>query len=133
MAIKYSTAARNAKMDTLTTSIGTSAKLRIYSGTRPANPAAAITGTLLAELICSASAFAAASSGGVLTANAIASGTGAASGTATHFRLWKSDGTTAVVDGDVAISGADLNINNTSIASGQTVSVSSFALTENNG
>lgn len=133
MAIKYSTTLRNAMMDSLTTNAGTSAKLRIYSGTRPANPQGAITGTMLVELVCNATAFAAASSSGVLTANAISSGTAAATGTATHFRLWKSDGTTAVMDGDVGTSGSDLNLNNTSIASGQTVSVSSYAITEGNG
>lgn len=128
MALKYSTTIIGDRLTQLNTDIGTSAKLRIYSGTRPANVAAALTGTLLAELICNATAFGTVSSG-VLTAGAITSTTGAATGTATHFRLFKSDGTTACVDGDVATSGADLNLTNTSIASGQSVAVSSFAIT----
>ena len=132
MALKYSTTLRNAQLDAITTAVGTSAKLRIYSGTRPANVAASITGTLLCELICNASAFAGAAASGVLTASAITDGTGAATGTATHYRLWKSDGSTAVIDGDVATSGADLNLDNTSIATGQTVSVTSFTITAAN-
>ena len=61
----------------------------------------AITGTLLADLTCNAT-FAAASSNGVLTLNAITSDSSAdATGTATHFRIYKSDGTTAVLQGDV--------------------------------
>ena len=133
MALKYSTTLRNAQLDAITTAVGTSGILRIYSGTRPANVAAAITGTLLAELVCNASAFAAAASGGVLTANAISNDSSAnGSGTASHYRLWKSDGTTAVIDGDVSTSGADLNLDNTSITTGQVVSVTSFTITAAN-
>lgn len=133
MTLSFSTTLRNARADVVTTVVGTSGKLRIYSGTRPANPAAAITGTLLAELTTNASAFAAAASGGVLTANAITGDTTAdATGTATHFRLFKSDGTTAVMDGDVGTSGSDLNINTTAIVAGAAVTMSSLVLTESN-
>jgi len=137
MAIKLSTAARSARMDAtgLNAYIGASAQLKIFSGTRPANPAAAITGTLLATLTCNAGGFGTNSSG-VLTASAITSGTGTAGAgagtTATHFRMFKSDGTTVVMDGDVGISGSDLNLDNTSIATGQTVACSSFAITDGN-
>jgi len=133
MALKYSTTLRNAQLDAITTAVGTSGILRIYSGSRPANVAAAISGTLLAECVCNASAFAAAASGGVLTASAIANDSSAnASGTASHYRLFRSDGTTAVIDGDVSTSGADLNLDNTSINSGQVVSITSFTITAGN-
>lgn len=131
MAIKQTTAVRNAQLDALNSQTGTSAKLRIYNGTRPANANTAITSqTMLVELTCNATAFAAAASGGVLTANAISNGTAAATGTASWFRLWQSNGTTAIMDGDVSTSGADVNLNNTSIATGQTVSVTSFTVTD---
>jgi hypothetical protein len=133
MALKYSTTLRNAQLDAVTTAVGTSGILRIYSGSRPANVAAAISGTLLAECVCNASAFAAAASGGVLTASAIANDSSAnASGTASHYRLFRSDGTTAVIDGDVSTSGADLNLDNTSITTGQVVSITSFTITAGN-
>lgn len=132
MAIQAATALRNAMLDAITTYAGASAKLRIYSGTRPANPNTAISGTLLAELTCNAT-FAAAASGGVLTLNAITSDTSADNtGTASHFRLWKSDGTTAVLDGNVSTSGSDMNLDNTSIVATATVAVSSFTLTDGN-
>lgn len=132
MALSYSTTLRNAQMDQVTTAVGASGKLRIYSGTRPANVAAAITGTLLAELTLNAT-FAPAASGGVLTLNAITSDASAdATGTATHFRIWKSDGTTAVIDGDVGTSGSDLNLNSTSITIGGSVAVTSFTDTAGN-
>jgi hypothetical protein len=131
MAIKQTTAVRNAQLDALNTQIGASARLRIYNGTRPANANTAITSqTMLVELTGNATAFAAAASGGVLTANAISNGTAAATGTASWFRLWQSNGTTAIMDGDVSTSGADVNLNNTSIATGQTVSVTSFTVTD---
>lgn len=128
MALKYSTTARTNRATQLNTDIGTSAILCIYSGTRPANVGTAITGTLLASLTCNASAFGTVSNG-VLTANAITSAAASAGGTASHFRLFRSDGTTAVIDGDVGTSGSDLNLDNTSINSGQTVQVNSFAIT----
>ena len=37
------------------------------------------------------------------------------------------------MDGDVSTSGADLNLNNTSIATSQTVSVTSLTVTDGNG
>jgi len=112
--------------------VGTTAKLRIYSGTRPANVAASITGTLLAELTCNAT-FAPAASGGVLTLNSITSDASAdATGTATHFRLWNSAATTAMIDGDVGTSGSDLNLNSTSLTAGGSVAVTSFTITAGN-
>ncbi len=132
MALKMSAAVRNAMLDAITTQVGTTAKLRIYSGTRPANVAASITGTLLAELTCSAT-FAPSASGGVLTLYSITSDSSAdATGTATHFRLWNSAGSVAMVDGDVGTSGSDLNLNTTSIVTGAAVSVTSFTITAGN-
>lgn len=129
MTIGMSSALRNARLDAITTAAGASAKLRIYNGTRPATGGTAT--TLLAELICNAT-FAPAASGGVLTLNAIASATAAASGTATWARVVKSDGTTHVLDMDVGTSGSDCNLNSTAISSGATVSVTSAALTDGN-
>jgi hypothetical protein len=127
MALGYASGLRNAQLDAITTFAGNSGKLRIYSGTRPATGGTAT--TLLAELTCNAT-FAPAASGAVLTLNAITQDASAdATGTATWFRLVKSDGTTHVLDGDVGTSGSDLNLNSTSITSGATVSVTSFTIT----
>lgn len=105
--------------------------LRIYDGTQPTNADTAVGAqVLLAELRFSATAFASYTNG-VATANAITSDSSAnATGTATWFRALGSDGTTVVYDGNVGTSGADLNLNTTSIVSGATVSVSALTLTE---
>jgi hypothetical protein len=130
MALGYNVTIRNAMLDSITTGAGTLAKLRIYSGSRPATGGTAT--TLLAELICNAT-FAPASSSGVLTLNAISQDASADStGTATWFRIVKTDGTTHVLDGDVGTSGSDLNLTTTSIVATQPVSVTSFVITEGN-
>jgi len=130
MALAYSTAIRNAMLDAITTAAGNAALLRIYDGTRPATGGAAT--TLLAELTCG-TPFAAGASSGVLTLGSITQDSSAnASGTATWFRIVKSDGTTQVIDGNVGTSGSDLNLTTTTIVSGQPVSVTSFTITEGN-
>jgi len=132
MAIAYSTALRNARLNQVTASVdaGSGAGLlRIYDGTRPATGGTAT--TLLAELTFSDPSFGAAS-GGVLTASAITQDAAAnATGTATWFRVVDSAGT-FVMDGDVGTSGSDLNLNSTSISTGVAVSITSFVLTEGN-
>ncbi|WP_434033731.1 hypothetical protein [Cupriavidus sp. a3] len=129
MTIGMSTALRNARLDAITAAAGANAKLRLYSGSRPATGGTAT--TLLAELTCGAT-FAPAASGGVLTLNAITSDSAAdASGTATWARLVTSGGT-HVLDMDVGTSGADLNMNSVAISAGAAVSITSATLTEAN-
>ena len=107
--------------------------LRIYSGTKPANADAAITGTLLAELTLGSPAFGAASNG-VITANAITGDTAAnATGTATHYRAFKSGGTAPVCDGTVGTSDADLILNSVAIQAGAAVNVTSWTITQGKG
>lgn len=131
MALAYDTVSiRNVMLDAITTRAGANALLRLYDGSRPATGGTAT--TLLAELTCSAT-FAPAASGGVLTLNAITQDSSAnASGTATWFRIVKSDGTTFVLDGDVGTSGSDLNLTTNVIVITQPVSISSFVITEGN-
>lgn len=133
MAISFAAATKNARADNLTSTIGNAALLRIYNGTPPANADTALSGnTLLAELTCS-SPFAPAASGGVLTASGITQDSSAnATGTASFFRIYKSDGTTSVMQGTCTATGGggDLQLNTTSIAATQPVQVSSFVLTE---
>lgn len=129
MTVGLSTASRNAGLDaSITTQIGTSGFVDVYDGTRPATGGTAT--NKLAHLPLSATA-AAASSGGVLTFNAITAAAALLSGTATWCRFTTSAGT-AVADASVGTSGADLNLNSTAISSGATVSVTSATLTAGN-
>lgn len=132
MTLSYDTTDRNSRLGIMTTAIGNAGILKMYSGTPPANVGAALSGnTLLAQLTCG-SPFAPAASGGVLTANAISTESSAdGTGTATFFRLTDSGGT-AKIQGSIGTSGADLNLNTTSIVTGAAVSVTSATITEGN-
>jgi hypothetical protein len=57
-----------------------------------------------------------------------------ATGTAGYFRILDSTGTTCHAQGTITATGGggDLTLDNTSIASGQTVTVTSFTLTAGN-
>src|SRR5688572_6746741 len=96
--VHIAAATRNAMLDEMGRDLD-NGYLRIYSGTQPANAAAALSGnTLLAELRFNATS-AAAASGGVLTMNAITADASAnATGTATFARCLASDGSTVVID-----------------------------------
>lgn len=132
MTLSYAVTLKNARLDQITSAISTSGLLRIYDGSVPANADTALGAqVLLAELALS-STFAPGASSGVLTASAISSDTSAnATGTATFFRLVTSGGTSKV-QGTVGTSGADLNMNTTSIVSGSTVACSSMVITAGN-
>jgi hypothetical protein len=105
--------------------------IQVRSGTQPANADAAPTGTLLVTLTFSATAFApAGATGGQATANAIGAANAVATGTASWFRAFKSDGTTAVFDGSVGVSAADLILSSVALTSGGNVAVSSFTYTQ---
>ena len=67
--------------------------------------------------------------GGVATANAIASDTNAAGGTATKFITQDRDNA-EVFEGTVGTSGAELNLSSTTINPGDTVAVNSFTITQ---
>jgi hypothetical protein len=104
--------------------------IKVYTGAQPAVDGS-ITGTLLATLTFSATAFpasAASGSGCTATANAITSGTAGNTGTAGYFALEKSDAT-VLGTGSVGTSAADLNFDSLSITSGAVVSCSSFTIT----
>lgn len=130
MAVGMVTTLRNARLDAITTFVGASGKLRIYSGTRPATGGTAT--TLLAELTLNAT-FAPAAASGVLTLNAITGDTSAdATGTATWARIFKSDGTTIALDCSVGTAGTDIVLNTVSLVSGAAVNVTSATITEGN-
>lgn len=134
MALQYSVAVRNAQLDAVESTTGTAALLRIYSGAAPANCAAAASGTLLAEMTLPSDWMAAASSGSKALSGTWQDASANATGTAGHFRLYDSGGTTCHAQGTVTATGGggDLTLDNTSIASGQSVTITSFTITAGN-
>lgn len=129
MAYKVAVATANNMVASQATLAGTSAKIIIYSGTRPATPDTALSGnTVLATVTVPSWGTAASGSSAAASMTAV---TAAASGTATFFRLYKSDGTTTIGDGDITATGGGgvMTFDNTSFVSGGTVTVTSFSLT----
>lgn len=127
-------AAAKSMMDNLAATIdaGTAAVINIYDGTPPADANAALSSNnLLAQLTCSTTAFAAATTANpsVLTANAISSDTSADStGTASFFRILTQNAGTVCAQGTVGTSSADMVLNTTAITSGSTVALTAASL-----
>lgn len=131
MAIQYSVAVRNARLDSDETVIGTAPLLRIRTGSAPANCAASRTGTVLATITLPSDWMAAASSGSKAKSGTWTDSSADATGTAGHFEIMDSTGTTCHMQGTITATGGggDMTIDNTSIASGQTVTVTGFTIT----
>jgi hypothetical protein len=121
MAVVYTTAVKNARLNAVTSAIGTTGVLEI--GT-------AGMATVLATITLSNPA-APAASGGVLTFTMPQSDTAADStGTAAAARIRTASGGTDVVTGlTVGTSGTDIVLDNLSIATGQTVTINSATIT----
>jgi hypothetical protein len=131
MPLKLSAAVRNARLDQIESTIGTSPKLQIRTGAPPASITDADSGTLLVELTLPSDWMADASGGskakqGTWQANAVASGT------AGHFRVKNNAGTTTHMQGTVGQNSGDLSLDNTNIATGQQVTITTFNLTDGN-
>lgn len=134
MTLQYSVAVRNARLDAVETAIGVSAILKIRTGAPPANCATADSGSVLATVNLP-SDWMAAASGGTKSKSGTWEDTSAdAAGTAAHFRIYASDGTTCHVQGTVTATGGggDMTVDNTNFAAGQQFTITSFTLTAGN-
>ena len=136
MAIQFNVATRNARLDAIESTNGTSCSLEIRSGTVPANCAATRTGTVLATINLPSDWMAAAASGAKAIAGTWQDLSADATGTAGHFCIYNSqatkDGTTCFIQGDVAVSGSDMNVSSVSFTAGQSFTINSFTLTDGN-
>ena len=134
MTVQLSTAVRNARLDVIESTIGVSAILEIRTGAAPANCAAADSGTVLATFNLPSDWMAAAVSGSKAKSGTWQDASADATGTAAHFRVKDSGGTTCHIQGTVTASGGggDMELDNISIASGQQVTITTFTLTDGN-
>jgi hypothetical protein len=134
MALQFSTNLRNARANQIESHVGASAVMKIRSGSVPANCGTADSGTVLATLNLPADWMGAASSGAVSLAGTWQDASADATGTAGHFRIYRSDGTTCEMQGTVTATGGggDLTLSSTSIVSGGSVTITSFTITEGN-
>lgn len=130
--VQLSIAARNARLDAIETAVGASAVLKIFTGSPPANCAAADSGTVLATLSLPSDWMAAASGGSKSKSGTWEDLSADNTGTAGHFRIYDSGATTCHIQGTVGTSGTDMTVNNASFTAGQSFTVNSFTLTDAN-
>lgn len=131
MAVQFSVAVRNARQNAIEATIGTSPLLRLFTLAQPANCAASSTGTLLCTLTLP-SDWVGASSGGATALAGTWTGTAIAAGTCAHYRIFDSTGTTCHEQGSVGIGTGDLQLDNTSIAVNQVISIATWVTTDGN-
>ena len=117
-------------LDAIETATGTTAVLKIKTGAAPATCATADSGTVLATITL-ASDWAAAASGGskAFSGLPVTDASADGSGTAAHFRLYASDGTTCHCQGTVGTSGTDIVVDSTSFTAGQTFNITAWTWT----
>lgn len=128
--LQLSVPVRNALLDAIEAEIGASPVIELRSGALPANCAAASSGTLLARDAIPSDWMAAASAGskakaGTWTLN------GLGSGTIGHFRVYEAGSPDVChIQGDVTATGGGgaMEVDNTSIALDQVVTVNTFTL-----
>lgn len=99
MAIQLSVAVRNAKLDAIETTVGTTPKLQIYTGAIPADCATAASGTKLVDATLPSDWMAAAASGSKAKSGTWEDTSADATGYAGYYRIVDSAGTTCHVQG----------------------------------
>lgn len=134
MTTNLSTAVRGARAEAIETQIGTAPKLLLFSGSKPANCAAADPSGLLGTWTLPSDWLTSDGVGG-LTKNGTWSGTFTGSGVIASWRIKNSGETVCHWQGSAseAGGGGDMIFDNTDVNAGQTGSVSSFAWTDGNG
>lgn len=134
MALTYSTAIANARLDAVESTIGTSAKLLIRTGSPPATVATASTGTILATCSLPSDWMNAASGRSKTMLGTWQDLSADNSGTAGHFEITATDGTTVGMRGTVTLTagGGDMTVDSVTFTAGQAFSVTSFTLNHGN-
>lgn len=134
MAVDLAISTKNAMLDAIETDWGTAVRVKIRTGTKPAAIGDASAGTVLVDMTLPSDYFAAAASGAKAKLGTWEDASADDTGTAGHFEIFKSDNTTLVARGTVTATsgGGDLELDNTSITSGQSVTISTFTLNAGN-
>lgn len=127
MTLQISVAVKNKRLDAVEEAIGTSPVLKIRTGAPPANEAAADTGTVLTTLTLPSDWMAAASAGTKSKSGTWEDASADASGTAGHFRLYASNGTTCHMQGTVGSAGeVDMVVDDVAFFAGQPFAITTF-------
>jgi hypothetical protein len=134
MAIKISAAVKNARLDAIEATIGTTAVLKLRTGAAPAAITDADSGTVVASMTLPSDWMAAASGGSKALSGTWQDASADSAGTVAHFRIYASDGTTQHIQGTVTITGGggDMTLDNPVVEAGQQITITTFTLTDGN-
>jgi hypothetical protein len=130
LAVQLSVAVRNARLDAIESTIGTSPTLELRTGAPPATCATADSGTVLATMALPSDWMATAASGSKALSGTWQDLTADASGTFGHYRI--KQGGTCHMQGTCGTGGSDLVMDSATVTAGQQVSVTAFTLTDGN-
>lgn len=124
---------RNNQLDQFEITLGVAPKLQFWSGAKPANCAAADSGTLLAEMDLPSDWMGAAAAGSKAKAGTWTVA-GSAAGVIGHFRIKDSGLVACHAQGSVTITGGggDMTVDNTNTAVGQSITVNTFTINAGN-
>ena len=135
--LQFGTTMRNNRLDQFESTVGPSPKLRIMSGAMPADCAAADTGVMLCEMTLPSDFMDPAAGGQKAKAGTWfgqgdpAAGAGINAG---YFRIKNAAGTITHCQGTITITGGGgaMTLDNILIAAGQTVTITTFVVTDGN-
>lgn len=131
MTLQFSVPARNARLEGLAAAIGNSPTVQFWTGVIPTTTAGTPSGTKLVEIPLGANWSTAAANGIKALANTPLSAVAIASGVASYFRFMDAGGQCHIQGSITADGGSgDFQIDNPNITVGQTVQISSWAMTE---
>lgn len=129
MTIQFAQSTAHAMLDAIETDLGASPIMYLRSGAQPGTCAGADTGTLVSTIAMAADAFQAASSWAKAITAALQDTSADNAGTLGHWRI-KTSGGVVKLQGSITATGGggDMTVDNTSVAAGQQIDVTSYAI-----
>jgi hypothetical protein len=129
MTIQFAQSTAHAMLDAIEADLGTSPVMYLRSGAQPSTCGAADTGTLISTIAMAADAFANAASWAKAISGALSDTSADNGGTLGHFRI-KTNGGVTKIQGSITAtgSGGDMTVDNTNVAQGQQIDVTSFSI-----
>ena len=131
MTVQLSVAALNAMLDSIETTIGVSAIVKLRTGAPPATCATADSGTVVSTFnLASDWADAAATGSKAFSSVPIEDASADATGVIAHYRVYATDGTTCHMQGTVTETGGggDMTIDNNDVNAGQVIRITAWTI-----
>lgn len=132
MAVQLAVSTRNLMLNQIEIDIGPDAVLKVRTGPKPANVAAADTGDVLATCVLPTNWMNDAAAGQKTKAGTWQDLTADDTGIAGHFRIYKADGVTCMLQGSYGTSLSDMIGDSVNFTTGQTFTVNTFTLNAGN-